>query len=182
MAINILRKTLDWVSGATYQKYDIVKSNNFTYYALSSHSGRTDIPKNDTNFWGGRLIDPFGSTLSETNSIERPYFFFLPSYGVSTSVEPKVRLTKFGDGYEQRVQDGINSSLLKLNISFSSRTSMETAAILNFLKERGAVESFLFTPPEPYSLLRNFVCRSWVHTIVFFDNNDITTTFEQVPF
>lgn len=182
MAINILRKTLDWVSGATYQKYDIVRFNNFTYYSLSSHSGRVISPKNDTNFWGGRLVDPFGTTLTETNDAERPYFFFLPSYGVNTTVEPKARLIKFGDGYEQRIQDGINNSLLKLNISFTSRTSMEAAAILNFFQERAAVESFLFTPPEPYAILRNFVCRSWSHTIVFFDNNDITTTFDQVPY
>lgn len=182
MAINILRNVPVWISGTTYKKYEMVTSNNFTYYSLTNHSGRVTSPESDPNFWGGRQIDPYGSTLTESSSKERPYFFFQPSYGISTAVEPKVQIIKFGDGYEQRVQDGINNSLLKLSVSFNSRTSMETAAILNFLKERSAVESFLFTPPEPYAILRNFVCRSWNHTIVFFDNNDITTTFEQVPY
>lgn len=182
MAVSIFNRVEPWVSENTYKKYDRVLYEGFVYYALLDHSQKTTNPNSDFVNWGGVLIDPFGTALLETKERKRPHFFFSPSYGASVLLEPKILSSKFGDGYEQRTQDGINNALLKIDLSFDLRGSAETAAIAFFLNARAGVQSFLFTPPEPYSTLRNFVCRSWTQTIIFFENNTIRTTFEQVPF
>jgi len=72
--------------------------------------------------------------------------------------------------------------LLKIDLSFDLRSAAESAAIIHFLNSRAGAESFLFTPVEPYSTLRNFVCKSWSHTLIFYENNSIRASFEQVPF
>ena len=183
MAVSIFNIVPIWVAGNTYKKYDRVKYIGRVYYALKDHSGSSTIPSTDFNNWGGVMIDPFGTALTEIEGeLRRPHFFFSPSYGSTIVVEPKVLSTKFGDGYEQRTPDGINNALIKIDLTFELRSNAECAAIIHFLTARAGAESFLFTPQEPYATLRNFVCRSWNHTAVFFENNMVKTAFEQVPY
>lgn len=182
MAVSIFNKILNWTANNTYKKYERVKHGGYVYYALIDHSNSATSPSTDFTRWGGVMIDPFGTALTETSDRSRPHFFFSPSYGATTIVEPKVLSLKFGDGYEQRIQDGINNTLLKIDLSFDLRGADEAAAIIHFLTARAGVESFLFTPSEPYATLRNFLCRSWNHTALFYENNLIKTSFEQVPY
>jgi phage-related protein len=95
--------------------------------------------------------------------------------------EPKVKAAKFGDGYEQRVADGINNDLQKWQITFSKRSAADVQEVYDFLKARGGWESFEWTPRGEASP-RNFVCRKWSRT---FDNYDvvqgISFTLEEVP-
>lgn len=182
MAVSIFNTILNWTANNTYKKYDRVKYDKFVYYALTDHSNKSTIPSLDYLNWGGVMIDPFGTAIQETSERKRPHFFFSPSYGITTTIEPKIMSIKFGDGYEQRIQDGINNSLLKIDLSFDLRSAAESAAIIHFLNSRAGAESFLFTPVEPYATLRNFVCRSWSHTLIFYENNSIRASFEQVPF
>lgn len=182
MAISIFSTIQKWSPTSTYKKYDRVKFGRHVYYASLDHSNNANTPSTNYTNWSGVMIDPFGTTLTEDGSRERPHFFFSPSYGATTVVEPKILSIKFGDGYEQRIQDGINNTLLKIDLSFDLRGAAETAAIVHFLTARAGVESFLFTPPEPYATLRNFLCRSWNHTAIFYENNSIKAAFEQVPY
>lgn len=182
MAISIFTTILNWSSTSTYKKYDRVKYGRYVYYALLDHSNDGNPPSTNYVNWGGIMVDPFGTTLTESSDKNRPNFFFSPSYGATTIVEPKILSMRFGDGYEQRIQDGVNNTLLKIDLSFDLRGSAEAAAIVHFLTARAGVESFLFTPPEPYATLRNFLCRSWNHTAIFYENNSIKTAFEQVPY
>ncbi len=65
--------------------------------------------------------------------------------------EPRVKVIKFGDGYEQRFKDGINNQLKRYQLNFVEK--METGkAIDEFLRARGAVESFTWQGMryEPY--------------------------------
>ena len=48
-----------------------------------------------------------------------------------------------------------------------------------FLDERGAVQSFTFTPPGETSSAK-FICREWSKSIPYLDRATITATFEQV--
>ena len=45
-----------------------------------------------------------------------------PDKTMSKSSEPRVLISKFGDGYEQRVTDGINSLEDSYSVQFKSRT------------------------------------------------------------
>ena len=49
-------------------------------------------------------------------------FTFEPSYGIRVSKEPKVLSVKFGDGYEQRAQFGINQIPRMWDLSFNGKT------------------------------------------------------------
>lgn len=74
-------------------------------------------------------------------------FTWTPDQGLSESREPSIRATRFGDGYEQRAANGINSDLSKFPVSFSGRSLTEAQLIWNFLEARGGTEAFLWSPP-----------------------------------
>lgn len=167
-----------WANSTNYLKDDIVLSNNNYYYALQNHQSNPSQTFNQTiadnpNLWGGMGID----TTTNTN---KPFFIWKPSYSSSVTISPKVKVIKFGDGYEQRTRDGINSILLDIDLSFDNRSSTEATAILHFLHEKSSYKSFLFLPSPPYNTMKKFVCRTWSHSTIFYDNQSIKAKFEEV--
>ena len=100
---------------------------------------------------------------------------------MSVSHEPRVRSIKFGDGYEQRIQDGINADLIKISLTFDGRDMKESTAILHFLESRSAKDFFFFTPPSPYNTRRKFICRTFSSSIVSQGVLNISASFDQVP-
>ncbi|UMB78880.1 phage tail protein [Dickeya fangzhongdai] len=111
-------------------------------------------------------------------------FTWSPQASIQLTREPNVSVVKLGDGYEQRQSKGINSLMDKYSLTFkgvSGACGRENAAVAAeaFLKARGAVESFLWTPPHT-GVQALFVCRSWTLT----KNHglyELTADFEQVP-
>ena len=145
---NILPHT----SGSS-QKYaldDIVKHGDHYYYCVQAHDNADGVqtPAAGSTFWNGTTM---------IGSDEKPYFFWRPSYGYNQKTEPRVRVVRFGDGYEQRVPDGIQNQLLTLELAFTERGGSESTAILHFLNARGGSESFVFYPPKPYNVPKKFV-------------------------
>lgn len=103
--------------------------------------------------------------------------FAVPEVGSSVEHTPRVLIAKFGDGYEQRVPDGINTELQKWTVKFI--VDVPTGqAIHNFLKSLGGSTSFTWTPPNETEI--RVVCRSWRRTIGAV-HWEINTTFEEVP-
>ncbi|MBI6547274.1 phage tail protein [Xenorhabdus lircayensis] len=89
----------------------------------------------------------------------KPEFKWRPQDNYEISHEPRVKVIKFGDGYEQRFKDGINNQLKRYQLNFIEKA--ETGkAIDEFLRARGAVESFTWLTSDD-NQLRTFVCRSW---------------------
>jgi len=162
----------DWSSGDTYYKNYIVFSDNLYHYLISDSSSGTAVPISDAVNWGG---------TTNFNGTRMPSFIWDPSYNQSTKIQPKVLSVKFGDGYEQRIKDGINNDLLSLSLTFQKRSSVETTAINHFLSERKGAESFVFTPPAPFATANKFICKSFSTNYVFYDNYTVTATFNQVP-
>ncbi len=87
-----------------------------------------------------------------------PVFTWFPDAETQESIEPKVNLTKFGDGYEQRTSVGINNKPAKWSMKFT-RGPEEALAIRTFLSARGGVEAFEWT--NPFEELGKYVCRKW---------------------
>lgn len=160
----------NYAGGTTYYRNDIVKSGGYFYY-LNIQSSVGVTPTVSSSTWGG---------LVDHNSEAKPEFIWTPSYNLTASVEPKVKSIRFGDGYEQRFADGINNSLLSFDMAFEKRDARESTAILHFLQLRKGAEAFFFTPPEPYSTRKKFVCRSWSSSISFHNNYSIKAVFEEV--
>lgn len=105
-----------------------------------------------------------------------------PDFGYSIEKEPRVLRSAFGDGYEQRLADGINTAPRSFSLSFASRTQSERDTIIAFIEARytstGVVESFDWTPPVGSA--GKFVCRKWTESQRYYGIYDIAATFEEV--
>lgn len=91
---------------------------------------------------------------------------------------PRVLRVDFGDGYVQRVADGLNNLLTKLSLSFAMRTAAECDAIEAFLKNENGVTSFYFTMPG--GTQKKYICSQWNRSNQTFNCDTISTTFEEV--
>lgn len=105
-------------------------------------------------------------------------FTFTPDYGASFEVKPNVRVSRFGDGYEQRQANGLNTMPKSWSLRFSLRTDSEASAIEAFLATQAAVSNFDWT--DINGAAGKYVCRGWQRSKDRYNLNTITATFEQV--
>jgi len=107
-----------------------------------------------------------------------PTLDYAPSpEGTSEDVTNKVRTAQFGDGYSQRVKDGINSTQRSWTVNFAL-PMLSVEAIEKFLKDRRGAESFTWKPP--YGIVGNWICESWRRTPVGQTQFTISATFKEV--
>ncbi len=104
-------------------------------------------------------------------------FNYQPVYGAQVNNAPRVKTVKFGDGYEQRVADGINTQPKMWNLTFTYDTST-IATIDSFLSGKAGVASFTWTPTG-FSEIK-VVCREWSRSVDTPTTASIQATFEQV--
>lgn len=104
-------------------------------------------------------------------------FTVAPDWGAQLTKKPRVRAARFGDGYEQRVGDGINIDQEKWSLTFSVRTNAERDVILQFLQARGGIEAFDWTSPS--GTVGRWVCREWTYVPTNCSVSTVTATFEQ---
>lgn len=74
-----------------------------------------------------------------------------PDKNFSSVFKPRVHMVKFGDGYEQRLPDGINSIDQTFSIQFSKRDKDEIDNITAFLESLKGATAFNFTIPDSNS-------------------------------
>lgn len=108
-----------------------------------------------------------------------PSFIWLPEYSGPKDVEPRVLVARFGDGYEQRVGDGINTQLRSWSLAFEHRDQTEADAIEAFLSAQGGVESFDWTDPHGHA--GKWVCPKWSRTPIAGTLSTINVVFREVP-
>jgi phage-related protein len=87
-----------------------------------------------------------------------PVFTWFPDASVSVETEPVVRTARFGDGYEQRVPEGINTMPEKWDLTFTG-TRAEIDPIAVFLREHKGSVAFDWTTPD--EVTGRFICRKW---------------------
>ena len=105
-------------------------------------------------------------------------FTIAPDFGASVSLKPRVLTAQFGDGYQQRLGDGINIRAEDWQLTFSARTPAERDQILSFLEARNGVEAFDWTSPR--GTVGKFVCAEWNHSPNSAASNTVTARFTQV--
>lgn len=72
-----------------------------------------------------------------------------PDKGLSRQVKHRTLKTSFGDGYEQRLPDGINTLQESFNTSFNNRDKSEIVEISDFLDTSSSTaSSFSLTVPS----------------------------------
>ena len=102
-----------------------------------------------------------------------------PVYNTRINARPKVNTLSFGDGFEQRLTEGLNQNPLSVNLTFElSQTDANTAiTFLNARVDDGA--SFDYTLPSESSS-RKFVCTSFPRTIPFLNRVRLSCVFREV--
>ena len=104
-----------------------------------------------------------------------------PAYGETQIIEQENIVVKLGDGYQQRLVEGLNANkrYLKLNLVFNiSQTDADT--INTFLNARfDDQDHFQFTIGGESSA-RNFVCTSRSSSIPYNNRVSMNLTFEEV--
>lgn len=85
-------------------------------------------------------------------------FIFQPNWGMKLEKEPKVKTLVFGDGYEQRMPQGLNHNLRQYSLTFSG-ASARIREIESFLDRHAGYKAFLWTPHE--STVGKFKCEKW---------------------
>lgn len=85
---------------------------------------------------------------------------------------------RFGDGYSQEVQDGINNEVATWQLTFVGR-SATIQAIMAFIRAHGGATSFFWTPPLDVPKL--FRCKTFTPPIKQGpDAYQVTLSFQQV--
>tara|TARA_B100000945_G_scaffold229655_1_gene186159 strand:+ start:23 stop:622 length:600 start_codon:yes stop_codon:yes gene_type:complete len=74
-----------------------------------------------------------------------------PDKSLSKSTTPRVRMIQFGDGYQQRLVDGINSNAEEYTVTFNNHTKADADDIDAFFQAQKGVSSFNFTVPDTNS-------------------------------
>lgn len=171
-----------WDQSSTYNKYDIVlgSDNRYYYSIIDSNTGAGNNPVTPTNlqvYWDGYI------TL---NGVLYPNFWWKPSYNARINNKPRIKTNQFGNGYQQRIVDGLNSNLIEFSLVFENRNEKETVSILHFLKERNGQQSFVYNLPTIYSksnsnLTTKFICFEWNSTYISYNNYSIEMTLMEFP-
>tara|TARA_Y100000310_G_C20647530_1_gene797475 strand:+ start:877 stop:1413 length:537 start_codon:yes stop_codon:yes gene_type:complete len=162
----------------TWKKNAITKDPSVStrfWYSLQDNNTSLTEPAVGDGLWNGNI----NVTINGTTTIQ-PYFFWAPSYNISTAHEPKINSIQFGDGYEQRLKDGINNTPLNFTLSFEGRDEDEAAAILHFLHARQGFGAFYFKAPAPYSIIKKFVCKRFNSSFIFADNYNIQCELQEI--
>ncbi|MGX2975570.1 phage tail protein [Ursidibacter arcticus] len=85
-------------------------------------------------------------------------FNFSPNWGVELAKKPKVKTLMLGDGYEQRLKQGLNNNLRSYSLAFSGDIE-RIKQIDNFLNRQEGYKAFLWQPR--HSSLGKFKCEEW---------------------
>ena len=106
-----------------------------------------------------------------------------PDKSMTRSTKPKVLFAQFGDGYEQRLADGINTLEETFQVSFNTRTKEEKDDIVAFFENKAGVTAFTYTIPDSNNsgeTAIKVVCSTWNKTWAYGDYYSATATFKRV--
>jgi phage-related protein len=107
-----------------------------------------------------------------------------PDKSMSRKSTPVRHTIKFGDGYEQRLANGINNLQEEYGVSFSTRTKAEIDDIIAFFENKGGVTSFTYTVPDTNEsgneVAIKVVCEEWNKTYDYGDYYSASATFRRV--
>lgn len=101
-----------------------------------------------------------------------------PTFATQASIAPRTLENTYGDGYEQRVGDGLNTNKEIWNVVFENIAWSEVLTINGFLKDRKGTEAFMWTPPAETEL--QVKCKTWQRSKTSPTTGTLSATFEQV--
>ena len=105
-------------------------------------------------------------------------WIWVESAGTSLEEEPRIRSSKFGDGYEQRAPDGINAQGQNWPMVFDGVDNAIADDMVAFLRANG-IAGFNYVPLWETAAVR-VICRKWRRTHgPDFGMSGLSMTFER---
>ena len=177
-----VRRPEDYSTSGEYGLNDVVfDTGNHQYYYCHSGDGFDTLSGLDPVLMSDEWSRESGNFQDINTGFWTREFFWQPSIGLNVAQNPRMNHLTFGGAYNQIYKDGINESLLNLDLSFNNRSDEEAYSIIHFLEQHYGSTPFQFSPPAPYEAKKNFVCQEWSHTYNFKDNHSISAKFEEFP-
>lgn len=90
-------------------------------------------------------------------------FDWAESPGTTLDEKPRVRETRFGDGYAQRSPDGLNPIVQSWSLRFTACDDTKADEIITFFREHMGVYRFDWTPLWATAPIKVF-CSEWSRT------------------
>lgn len=107
-----------------------------------------------------------------------------PDKQLSRKNTPRVHLAQFGDGYEQRLQDGINSLKQEISVSFQTRPKAEIDDLVAFFESLNGVTKFRFDLADSNAGSSTetikVVCPNWTQRWEYDDYYTLEAKFQRV--
>ena len=106
-----------------------------------------------------------------------------PDKGLTRQSTPRVLRVQFGDGYEQRVAEGLNPMQETYNISYANRPKAEIDDIAAFMDDKKGVTKFDYVIPDTNNsgeTTIKVVCEQYNLTYVNDSSYTFTATFRRV--
>jgi len=108
----------------------------------------------------------------------------VPDKGQKRNNKPRVFVANFGDGYEQRIANGINSLEQTIDVAFTTRPKADIDDIVAFFESKGGVTNFEFTLSDSNAggseETIKVVCDTWDQTWVYDDYYTLNAQFRRV--
>jgi len=107
----------------------------------------------------------------------------VPDKGLNSSNTPRTFTVEFGDGYEQRVANGINALAQSFSVSFNTRPKAEIDDIIAFFVNKAGVTAFSFTYADSNNsgeTTIKVVCDDWSQSWDYDDFYSASATFRKV--
>jgi phage-related protein len=100
--------------------------------------------------------------------------------GLSRNTVPRVLVARFGDGYEQRVADGVNAKDQTFMITFNNRAAADIYNIEKFFNENTG-KAFTFTVADKAgNTAQKVVCEDYNITYISENFHSITANLRRV--
>jgi phage-related protein len=107
-----------------------------------------------------------------------------PDKQFSRSNTPRVHYIQFGDGYEQRLQQGINNLKQEISVSFQTRPKAEIDDLVSFFESLAGVSKFRFdiadTNAGSSTETIKVVCSQWTQKWEYDDYYTLDASFRRV--
>ena len=98
--------------------------------------------------------------------------------GFTRQSTPKIHMADFGDGYTQRIADGINNLQQTMQVSFSTRPKAEIDDLVAFFESLGGVNKFEMTIDDTNGAETiKVLCQQWSQTWAFDNFYSLSATF-----
>ena len=107
----------------------------------------------------------------------------VPDKGLNSSNTPRTFTVEFGDGYEQRVANGINALSQSFSVSFDTRPKEEIDDIIAFFVNKAGVTAFSFTYADSNNsgeTTIKVVCEDWSQSWDYDNFYSASATFRKV--